>query len=289
MEKGYEVTTVTRKPFKIGKNILLSVENIKDLTDHIKSENYDAIINCIGILNTNAENNPSNAVLINSYLPHLISDIVKNTETKMIQMSTDCVFSGETGGYNENSLPDGSTFYDRTKALGEVVNEKDLTFRNSIIGPDMNKDGIGLFNWFMRQDGSSIKGFDKAMWNGVTTLTLAKAMEKSIQENLIGLYHLASEPISKYELLKIFNVVFKNEKHKIVPYSDFVINKTLVNTRSDFCFSIPSHQTMVEEMYNWIQLHKEYYKHYFTKGVLDIEKIKSNDDCGNTSRNYSVK
>ena len=94
-------------------------------------------------------------------------------------MSTDCVFSGKTGWYSETSSRDGETFYDRSKALGELENNKDLTFRNSIIGPDLNKNGIGLFNWFMKQEGQ-IYGFTKAIWTGVTTLTLAKAMERCV-------------------------------------------------------------------------------------------------------------
>ena len=101
-------------------------------------------------------------------------------------MSTDCVFSGKTGGYDESSLRDGETFYDRSKALGELENQKDLTFRNSIIGPDLNEEGIGLFNWFMKQTGE-INGYTKAMWTGVTTLTLAKAMESAVQQGLTGL------------------------------------------------------------------------------------------------------
>src|SRR5699024_5151046 len=136
---------------------------------------YDAIINAVGILNKDAEENKSHAVLLNSYLPHYISNLTKDMNTKVIHMSTDCVFSGKVGSYKEDSLRDGQTFYDRSKALGELENDKDLTFRNSIIGPDMNKNGIGLFNWFMKQNGY-IKGFNKAIWTGVTTLTLAKAM-----------------------------------------------------------------------------------------------------------------
>src|SRR5699024_1115052 len=108
-------------------------------------------------------------------------------KTKIIHMSTDCVFSGKIGNYKEDSLRDGETFYDRSKALGELDNQKDLTFRNSIIGPDINENGIGLFNWFMKQEGS-INGYSKAIWTGVTTLTLAKAMDSALKEDLVGIY-----------------------------------------------------------------------------------------------------
>ena len=81
-------------------------------------------------------------------------------------MSTDCVFSGKSAPYSEDSARDGVTFYDRTKALGEMNDNKNLIFRNSIIGPDMKKNGIGLFNWFMKQKGT-INGFTGAIWTGV--------------------------------------------------------------------------------------------------------------------------
>src|SRR5664280_538581 len=157
----------------------------------ISNGKYDVIINCIGLLNQAAEESHSNALYLNSYFPHLIADTIKDKKTKLIHMSTDCVFAGNTGPYYENSLRDGATFYDRSKALGEVDDDKNLTFRNSIVGPDMNKNELGIFNWFMKQEGT-VKGFTCALWTGVTTLTLAKAMEKAIEENLCGLYNLVN-------------------------------------------------------------------------------------------------
>ena len=224
---------------------------------------YDAVINAIGILNQDAEDNKSNAVLLNSYLPHFLSDTTKDMKTKIIHMSTDCVFSGKTGGYSETAFRDGETFYDRSKALGELENNKDLTFRNSIIGPDMSERGIGLFNWFMKQEGQ-INGFTKVIWTGVTTLTLAKAMEQALKENLTGLYNLVNnETISKYELLKLFNKYMKNNEIEIVPSDNLSLDKSLINNRTDFSFQVPSYETMVAEMKEWIDNHSEFYPHYF--------------------------
>jgi len=180
-------------------------------------------------------------------------------------MSTDCVFSGRTGGYIETSFRDGESFYDRTKALGELENEKDLTFRNSIIGPDKREKGIGLFNWFMKQE-VQIYGFTKAIWTGVTTITLAKAMEQALKENLTGLYNLVNnETISKYELLKLFNRFMKNDEIKILPNDNLSLNKSLVNTRTDFTFKVPGYDIMIAEMKEWIENHEELYPHYFYK------------------------
>ena len=177
-------------------------------------------------------------------------------------MSTDCVFSGKSGPYNEKSFRDGETFYDRTKALGEVEDDKNLTFRNSIIGPDMKENGIGLFNWFMKQNGT-INGYTKAIWTGVTTLTLAKAMERAAVEGLTGIYNLVNnKSISKFDLLKLFNQHIKADTVSILPNDSVNIDKSLVNNRKDFSFEVPDYEQMVIEMKEWIDAHKELYHYY---------------------------
>lgn len=259
---GYDVTAYSMRPFPYCNNI---VGNALD-TEHFKgvllSSDWDVVINCIGILNQAAEDNQSVAVYLNSYLPHLIADTLRDRKTKLVHMSTDCVFAGNTGPYYEDSLRDGLTFYDRSKALGEVVDDKNLTFRNSIVGPDPNENGIGLFNWFMKQNGT-IKGFTGAMWTGVTTLTLAKAMEQGIRENLTGIYNLVNnESISKYNLLKLFNHYFKNDKLDILPNDSVHLDKSLRHKRDDFSFVVPSYEQQIKEMYDWCIENKELYKHY---------------------------
>ncbi|MDL2224161.1 sugar nucleotide-binding protein [Bacteroidales bacterium OttesenSCG-928-M06] len=262
-EKGYDVTAFSLSPFTYANhNIVGDAFDTEKFKQMITEGDYDVIINCIGLLNQVAEQNPSKAVYLNSYLPHLVCDTLKNTQTKFIHMSTDCVFAGNTGPYYENSLRDGATFYDRTKALGEVEDNKNLTFRNSIIGPDMNVDGIGLFNWFMKQQGT-ISGYTGAMWTGVTTLTLAKAMEQAIKENLTGLYNLVNnESISKYDLIFLFNKHFRNN-HLVINKDDKLqLDKSLRRKRNDFSFKVPSYEQMVIEMKEWVDTHPELYPHY---------------------------
>jgi len=262
-EAGHDVTAFSRSKVVYCKNLNGDITDFESLKSIINEGQYDAIINAIGILNQDAEDNKSNAVLLNSYLPHFLSDTTKELKTKIIHMSTDCVFSGKTGGYSEASFRDGETFYDRSKALGELENEKDLTFRNSIIGPDISERGIGLLNWFMQQDGQ-INGFTKAIWTGVTTLTLAKAMEQALKENLTGLYNLVNnETISKYELLKLFNKYIKEGENVILPSDDLSLDKSLINNRTDFSYTVPSYEAMVLEMKEWIDNHKDIYPHYF--------------------------
>ncbi len=263
-ERGYDVTAFTRNPFPYCNNNITGDAMDRNLIVSILQENdYDVVINCIGLLNKDCDVEQSMAVYLNSYLPYLIKDVIKDSKTKLIHMSTDCVFSGKKGKYNENSFCDGDTFYDRTKALGEVEDNKNLTFRNSIVGPDMNIKGIGLFNWFMEQNGT-INGYLKAIWTGVTTLTLAKAMEKAYIQNITGIYNLVNnETISKFDLLNLFNKHLKNGSTNIVPSDRVDLDKSLINNRNDFSFEVPSYETMVIEMRDWINKHKELYPHYF--------------------------
>lgn len=261
-EQGEEVEGLERRELSYCKTYNMDATHFDKLEQIIKENNYDVIINCIGLLNQNAEDNVDLAILLNSYLPHFLAKVTKNMKTKVIQMSTDCVFSGKKGHYTENDFPDGETYYDRTKALGELNDEKNLTFRNSIIGPDINENGIGLFNWFMKQEGE-INGFEKSIWTGVTTLTLAKAMHKASYESLTGLYNLVNnESISKYGLVNLFNK-YSNKRLTIYKVDGIVHDKSLHRTRNDFSFEVPSYEQQVKEMFEWINSHKELYPHYF--------------------------
>ncbi len=274
LERGYNVTAYTSTPIKFhllnGNNIIGNAFDTEKFKLALLSDNYDVVINCIGILNQNANNNPSKAIYLNSYLPHLIADTLKEHKTKLIQMSTDCVFEGNKGPYYEDSLQDGRSFYDRTKALGEVVDNKNLTFRNSIIGPDINVNGIGLFNWFMKQQGI-INGYIGAIWTGVTTLTLAKAMEQAVKDNLTGLYNLVNNhSISKYDLLCLFNKYFKNNELSIIKSDIIKLDKSLINNRKDFSFIVPSYEQMINEMKEWIDKHPNLYSFYNPNNVKRI-------------------
>ena len=261
-EQGYEVHAFARRPFPYCMWIQGDAFDIENLKTIVTTGRYDVVINCIGLLNQFAESAPEKAIYINSYLPHLIVSWLKDTSTRFIQMSTDCVFAGNTGPYDEESFPDGKSYYDRTKALGEVNDDKNLTFRNSIIVPDINENGIGLFHWFMQQNGS-INGFTKAIWTGVTTLTLAKAMECAIRTDLSGLYNLVNnDSINKYDLLCLFNQYFRNNELTIKQSDKLVLDKTLLCKRTDFDFVVPSYEQMIIEMKEWVNNHKEIYPLY---------------------------
>jgi dTDP-4-dehydrorhamnose reductase len=261
---AYEVVSVARSTSIINPTILMDVSDFTSLKSLIKNTNPDVIINCIGILNQTAEDSPDKAILLNSYLPHFLESETKNTNTKVIHISTDCVFSGIEGSYTEKSFKNGKGFYAQSKALGELENSKDLTFRTSIIGPELNSNGIGLFHWFSKQVGT-VKGYTNAYWTGVTTIELLNAIKMAIDENLTGLYHLVNEEkIAKINLVNIFNRVF----HKgltIEPYATYKVDKSLINTRNDFSFKVKSYEEMILEMKNWIENNEFLYAHYQNK------------------------
>lgn len=262
-EQGYDVTG-----FALEKSNLLNKSISGDATDFqalkaiICEGKYDTVINCIGILNQFAENNHALATLLNSYLPHFVADAANEVGSQVIHMSTDCVFSGARGQYTEDDVPDGTTFYDRSKALGELNDDKNITLRNSIVGPDINLRGIGLLNWFMQQKGE-VNGFTGALWTGQTTLQLAKTMEAAALERAVGLYNTVPDTyISKYDLLRLFNKYMRHNTVTVHPVTGISANKSLKRTRFDFSYKIPDYEQMVEEAAAWMFAHKSLYPHY---------------------------
>lgn len=265
-EQGHEVVGFARQQSTLLDNTIIGdATNMPLIKKTLDEGNFDAVINCIGLLNQFAEDNKAMAVLLNGYLPHYLEEITKDTKTRVIHMSTDCVFAGNDGPYYEDSLPNGVTFYDRSKAIGEINNDKDLTFRNSIIGPDIKASGIGLFNWFMAQSGP-IGGFTGAIWTGVTTYTLAKAMEQALTEHLTGLYNLVNnESINKFDLCLLFNKYFRAGEVKINPNDKVQLDKSLCCKRTNFAFVVPSYEQQIKEMREWVDAHPSLYPHYNVK------------------------
>lgn len=263
MEKGNEVTGFDRGAVTHCTRGIAGDAQDKDLlAELIRQGDFDAVINCIGLLNQFAESNHVLAVYLNSYLPHFLADVTAKMPTRVLHMSTDCVFSGKRGGYTETDLRDGETFYDRSKALGELEDQKNLTLRGSIVGPDRNPQGIGLLNWFMQQEGP-VRGFTKAMWTGQTTLQVAKTMEAALGEGATGLINTVPDTsISKYDMLKLFNHYLRDDKVEIVPFDGFVADKSLVRTRFDFTYRIPDYEAMIAEMAGFMKEHKAMYPHY---------------------------
>ncbi|TDO77450.1 dTDP-4-dehydrorhamnose reductase [Flavobacterium chryseum] len=252
---SYDVWGIARNIDESDRLINLDVKNTDKLSAIVASHNFDCIINCIGILNKEAEDNPDKAIWFNSYFPHFIESITRNTSTKVIHISTDCVFSGKMGAYTENDLKDGYGFYAQSKNLGELDNNKDLTLRTSIIGPEVNENGIGLFHWFMSQNNDvELKGFTHAFWSGITTIELTKTIHAAIEQNITGLIQITQKnKIDKYSLLQLFNTIFKSGLISIRPNSDYHVDKSMVSIRTDFNYKTPEYDAMLLEMKQWIE------------------------------------
>jgi dTDP-4-dehydrorhamnose reductase len=261
-EKNHDVNTLSAHNKFNDQTVLIDVTDQERLREYLDQNSFDIVVNCIGLLVKQSEQRNDLAVFLNSYLPHFLENYYKDTTTRIIHLSTDCVFSGKNAPYREDSTYDGELFYDRSKALGEIINGKDLTFRMSIIGPDMQQSGVGLFNWFYAQTGQ-LNGYKNVIWNGITTIELAKSIDEAIDSNLTGLYQLVPQTnISKYDLLNLFVKTFDRQDITVNPETSTVSDKTLINTRTDFSHTIPTYEVMVAEMHDWVKNHQELYGHY---------------------------
>lgn len=220
----------------------------------------DIVINCIGALVRESREHPDNAILLNAWLPNYLQKICHDAGAKLIHISTDCVFSGHKGHYTEEDFRDADDVYGRSKALGEINNERDLTIRTSIIGPELKENGEGLFHWFMMQKGS-VYGFKTAIWGGVTTLELAKAINYAIDNDNVGLVQLSNgEGISKYDLLCLFRDIWH---HNIEIISDDRnhIDKSIAKSNI-FRFSVANYKAMLDDLKEWMREYETYYTFY---------------------------
>lgn len=187
----------------------------------------DYIINCIGIIKPHCPDNDMtgvyNAILVNSAFPHQLSNAIRDlsSESRIIQIATDCVYSGKSGMYDEGAKHDALDVYGKTKSLGEVIAENLLNIRCSIIGPEL-QGKFSLIEWFLSNPpGSVLKGFSHHKWNGVTTLQYAQLCEKLIVHegfdawrNLNSVVHyITNETVNKFTLLSILTKAFDRDYH----------------------------------------------------------------------------
>lgn len=242
-------------------SIIVNVTNKDDVATVVKQEKPDIILNCVGVLIKGSIAHPDNAIYINAYFPHQLKTLADEIGARLIHISTDCVFSGKKGMYSEEDFRDADDVYGRSKALGEIINDKDLTLRTSIIGPELKKNGEGLFHWFMQQT-DQIQGYKTAIWGGVTTLELAKIIDYSIQHDLRGLIHLSNGiGISKYDLLNLFREIWHKDI-EIIPVDKNNVDKSICrSTRIEY--EVPSYRRMLEDQYEWMQEHEKLYKEIY--------------------------
>lgn len=187
----------------------LRFEYVAALLRELKPE---VVTNCIGIVTqANEAGDELLNIGLNAYLPHLVAHVLQEWGGRLIHYSTDCVFTGKRGQYQEEDEPDATDLYGRTKTLGEVTRaENALTLRTSIIGRELFRFR-SLLEWFLSQEGKKVQGYTGAIYSGVTTNYLAELTAKLIRAHphLHGLYQVASEPISKYNLLVLIREAFR--------------------------------------------------------------------------------
>lgn len=258
----YDITNVVYRMPLTEDSIVVDVTDSKAVAEVVRMVRPEIILNCIGVLIRGSKEHPDNAILINAHFPHLLKKLSDEVGAKLVHISTDCVFSGKKGNYTEEDFRDADDVYGRSKALGEVVNDKDLTIRTSIIGPELKKNGEGLFHWFMNQHGQ-VNGFKTAIWGGVTTLELAKAIDKAIEQEISGLIQLSNGVgISKYDLLVLFKEIWQKQDVEILPYDANGVNKSIAKSVK-FAYEVPDYRWMLQEQAAWMNVHKELYTQYF--------------------------
>ncbi len=192
----------------------------------------EAIVNAVGIVKQRSEAHDAIVSLeVNSLLPHRLSRLCGEIGARLIQISTDCVFSGAKGMYAEDDLEDARDLYGRSKLLGEVHDPQAVTLRTSIIGLELVRRK-SLVEWFLAQKGEA-KGFTRAIYSGFTTLEMARIIERvlTVDTDLAGLWHVASAPINKYELLKRLSAYLGREDLKLLPDSGFFCERSLDGSR----------------------------------------------------------
>ncbi|REJ78508.1 MAG: SDR family NAD(P)-dependent oxidoreductase [Acidobacteria bacterium] len=257
-DHGYEVWASLRgKPVELSRFGLLSEERIVggvEATDvdsirqaFVKSD-PDVVVNAVGVVKQKREaGNATISIEINSLLPNRLYDLCREFDSALLSISTDCVFKGDRGRYDEEDATDAEDLYGRSKALGEIRGKNAVTIRTSIIGREL-RSTQGLLEWFISQNGQTVFGFKNAFFSGLSTEALANAIARYVlpSRQLEGIYHVSADRISKFELLKKIRAALDLDI-KIVAKGDPRIDRSLDSTRfSEMTgFEAPSWDDMI--------------------------------------------
>jgi dTDP-4-dehydrorhamnose reductase len=208
----------------------------------------EAVVNAAGIVKQRTADSIE-SIAVNSLFPHQLARACREADSRLIHISTDCVFSGARGDYRESDTPDPHDLYGLTKLLGEVSGPGSLTIRTSMIGLEL-ANRSSLIEWFLRQQGE-VGGYRRAIWSGLTTVELARVIERLLtqQPKLDGVWHVSGEPISKFELLTRLAAMLGRHVD-IVPDDRVVIDRSLNSERfrSAVGYDPPSHDAMLAEL-----------------------------------------
>lgn len=258
---GFEVNGTVRgqkiPSYIDSKDYPLIITNI-DVNNGIDSLNDlflfkpDVVINCIGVIKQlTSANDPLVTIPVNTLFPHQINKLCSLFNARLIHISTDCVFTGDKGGYLESDTPDARDLYGISKWLGEVYDRNAITLRTSIIGHESCSKN-SLLDWFLAQD-DEVNGFSKAIFSGLPANELARVIRDYVipKPNLSGLYHVSVDPINKYDLLKLIAEVY-GKKIKINNSHDVVIDRSLNSQRfqQEFGYRPPRWPELIQSMHD---------------------------------------
>jgi dTDP-4-dehydrorhamnose reductase len=230
----------------------VSVQDLDSVVRAVVTVRPTVVVNCIGIVKqAAAAKDPLLSISVNALFPHRLAQICRAAGSQLIHISTDCVFSGRKGNYVENDVADAEDLYGRTKLLGEVSYEGCLTLRTSMIGREL-ATSHGLIEWFLSQEGEIVPGYKRAIFSGFTTNALAELIARIITDHpdLQGVWHVASEPISKFDLLSLMKQVY-GLSVQIEPDETVVVDRSLNADRFQQTtgFVPPSWLDMIQQMY----------------------------------------
>jgi dTDP-4-dehydrorhamnose reductase len=228
----------------------VEVGSIDRLIEVLGAFRPEAVVNAVGIVKQRSSAKESIPSLeINSLFPHRLAALCKAAGMRMVHMSTDCVFSGRKGRYRESDLPDAEDLYGRTKYLGEVHDGHCVTLRTSIIGKELSRRQ-GLLEWFLAQR-ESAQGFRNAIFSGFTTLEMSRIIERILTDHPEkgGLYHVSSDPISKFDLLTLIKAKM-GLRIEIIPREEPRLDRSLDSTRfrNEFHYTPPTWEEMIDEL-----------------------------------------
>jgi dTDP-4-dehydrorhamnose reductase len=269
---GHKLTQVFSQQFEVLATVRSSTDALaghpvlaqEQLLGNVSVENFDSIVraialakphyvvNCIGIVKQQlAAKDPLPSISVNALFPHRLAQVCQAAGIRLIHISTDCVFSGRKGNYDESDVADAEDLYGRTKLLGEVNADGCLTLRTSIIGREL-ETSHGLVEWFLSQEGKAIRGYKKAIFSGFTTNALAEIIAQIItnHSDLHGVWHVAAESISKFDLLSLVKEIYKLNI-QIEPDEIFLCDRSLKSDRFKQAtgFVPPPWPDMIEQMY----------------------------------------
>lgn len=261
-QERYELITTYHTNRYGDDGIQLDIADTAALQLLISTVQPAIIINCIGALLRQSKAAPHEAIYINAYFPHLLVSLANSVRAKIVHLSTDCVFSGRRGTYTESDVKDAQDIYGLSKSLGEIRDEKHITIRTSIIGPELKSDGEGLFSWFMKQKGDT-SGYSQVWWSGVTTLELAKFISYALSVGLTGVVQLTNgQPVNKFNLLQIIQSVFGKDDIVIMEDATKKADKTLISSEKIKNFRVLPYADMIRELRAFMQANKLYYSIY---------------------------